>query len=155
MRFLDRNWAEGLHDDFTTGLYLSVYMQHLADIGPELPHAARALAVQSRGMLLSEAELLATRLDEKEGAFSVVLKFSSRGLEHYLELEYLGVSRDTSELDAFDLAEQILTDEFDLGPDGTFEHRLLFAPEGEAVIRFKDMRFHARHEEEPAEKDAE
>lgn len=147
MRFLDRKWANGEYDGFTVGLYHGVYLRHLDDIGPELPHAARALAVQSQGILLSEAELMATRLDEKEGAFSLVLKFRGEQLEHYLELEYLGVSRDTSELDAFDLAERILTEEFDLGPDGTFEHRLLLAPDGEAVIRFKDIRFHARHED--------
>ncbi len=144
MRYLNRKWADGDYDEFTTDLYYGVYMRHLADTAPELPQGARAFAMLSRGQLLASAELLATRFDEAERTFTLILKFTTGSEENFVEMEYLGVTRDTSELGAFELADGCLTEEFDLGPEGTFEHRILLYPEGEAMIRFSDLKLHAR-----------
>lgn len=144
MRYLNRKWADGEYDEFTTDLYYSVYMRHLVDTAPELPQGARAFAMLSRGQLLAAGELVATRFDETAQSFTLILKFNSGTEANFLELEYLGVSRDTSDLEAFELADGCLTEEFDLGPEGTFEHRILLQPEGEALIRFTDLKLHAK-----------
>ncbi len=144
MRFLDRKWADGGHDEFTLELYHSVYVRHLMDIATELPPAVRTFALLSRGMLLAGSKIIATQQDEKAGTFTLILKVKGHDAQHYLQIEYQGVDFDGSDLDALHFADECLTEEFDTLPEESFEHRILLTPEGEVVIRFKDLSFHAK-----------
>jgi hypothetical protein len=143
MRFLTRNWLEGTKDQMAW-LNLEVYARHLREIQSEMPSGARSFARMSSGLQLLEAAIVATTLDKDAGVFTLVLRVEGVNDPYFFELEYLGVDPELLELDDFDMAEYCLTEEFDLAPDEMFEHRILLAPEGEAVIRFKDMRLHAK-----------
>lgn len=144
MRFLTRDWLEDDFDEFTQALYLQVYMRHLEDIAGDLPEGARALAALSMGYRLNGAEVSATSLDEKTGQFRLVLKVETIGGEMFLEVEYSGVDPDGIDLEPFENAETLLTDEFDIAPDARFEHRMLFEPDGEGNVIFKDVVFRTR-----------
>jgi hypothetical protein len=144
MRFLTRKWVEGEYDGQTSDLHHAVYVRHLEDIAGELPKSARTLARLSEGLLLAGTALIATQYDADKKSFTLILKVTRIDTEHYLQLEYLGVDPDKCELEPFDYATQCVTEEFDLAPDELFEHRILLMPDGEAVIRFKDLKFHSK-----------
>ncbi len=144
MRFLTRKWVEGEYDANTFGLHHAVYVRHLEDIAAELPKSARTLALLSEGLLLTGTTLIATQYDAAKKSFTLILKVSRVEAEHYLQLEYLGVDPDQCELEPFDYATECITEEFDLGPGELFEHRILLRPDGEAVIRFQDLKFHSK-----------
>jgi hypothetical protein len=144
MRFLTRELVEGDHDALTFGLHHSVYLRHLEDIAGDLPKSARTLALLSQGLLLARTTLIPTQYDAHKQSFTLILKVARLGTEHYLQLEYLGVDADESELEPFNFASECVTEEFDIAPGELFEHRILLAPEGEAVIRFKDLKFHSK-----------
>jgi hypothetical protein len=147
MRFLDRNWIEGKQDPLTRHLHVDVYMRHLLDIATELPHGAKTFALLSAGQLLFGSEIVATQYAKEEKRFTLILRIEGAGGEYFFELEYEGVDPEQCELEPLDFGESCLTEEFDLGPDGLLEHRILLEPEGEAVIRFNDLKFHAKRAE--------
>lgn len=144
MRFLDRDWIEGKHDGFTLHLHHDVYVRHLMDIASELPHGAKTFALLSAGQLLFGAAIVATQHSPDEKRFTLILRIEGTDGEHFFELDYEGIQPDLCELEPLDFAMSCLTEEFDIGPDELLEHRILLAPEGEAVIRFKDLKFHAK-----------
>lgn len=157
MRFLKREWIGEL-DEVTQGLYLQVYMRHFEDIADDLPDHARALGTLSGGFRLNGAKVAATSLDRKGGRFTVVLRVDTLAGDAFLEIEYRGVDPDSIDPEPFENAEFLLTDEFDVGPDGTFEHRMLFHPDGESSVLFTDLMFRMRQDrktEEDHEKDNE
>jgi hypothetical protein len=144
MRFLTRDWFEGKWKDQYAHVNFEVYLRHLEEIGAELPPGARTFAAVSMGMRLVGAQIVATTLDEEAETFTLVLRVHGRDADYFLELEYLGVDADTLELEDFPMAEACLTEEFHRGTDDMLEHRILLSPQGEAVIRFKDIRFHSK-----------
>jgi len=144
MRFLTREWIEHEFDEPTGFINLQVYLRHLEELAHDLPEGARLFALLSGGLRLQFASIVATTLDEDAGTFNLVVRIEGQDGDYFFELEYLGVDPAQIDIDAFDMAETCLTEEFDYGPDGTFEHRILLQPDGEATIRFSDMRLHAK-----------
>jgi hypothetical protein len=140
MRFLNRDWVGGAHDQFTLELYHSVYVRHLLDIAADLPASARVFSMLSQGTLLAGGRVVGTTRNDDRFKFVVRLAGSA---EAFLELEYEGVDWDASDLEALESADKCLTEEFDVTPGELFEHRILLEPDGEAVVRFKDLKFHA------------
>jgi hypothetical protein len=95
-------------------------------------------------VLLAGTTVIATQYDAAKKSFTLILKVTRLDAEHYLQLEYLGVDPDQCQLEPFDYATECVTEEFDLAPGELFEHRILLRPDGEAVIRFKDLKFHSK-----------
>lgn len=151
MRFLDRDWIKGKHDSETLHLHQGVYMRHLLDIAADLPHGVKTFALLSAGQLLFGAAVVATQYVAAEQRFTLILRIEGTDGEHFFELDYEGVDPDICELQPLDMAMSCLTEEFDIGPDGLLEHRILLEPEGEAVIRFEDLKFHAKRSDSAEE----
>lgn len=142
MRFLNRKWAEGGYDDFTSELYWSVYVRHLEDIASDLPKMARAVGQLSLGKGFAGCEIAATSLDPQQGSFKLILRVQTIEGDAFLELNYAGVDVEAIDPKLIDEADFVLTDELDLAPDESFEHRFLLSPKGELSVRFKDMELH-------------
>jgi hypothetical protein len=154
MRFFDRHWIEGEMDAHLRAMRVGVYIYHLEDIEAELPHGVRVLAHLDPGTSLFGARIAAARPEPGTAGFLLVLHVEARNaeggrIEYFLELEYTGVNEAASDTAAFEDATRCLTNEFDLGPDGAFIHRILLEPEGEAVICARDIRFSAREVNPP------
>lgn len=151
MRFLDRKWIETEHKDPEAWLNLHVYQRHLEDIADDLPRNARALAALSLGMQLKGAEIAATTFRRDDARFTLVVQVPTLHGVGWLEIEYQGVEVDDFDPEPFEEAESLLTDEFDLAPDGLTEHRLLFKPKGEGRVRFKDLQLKVRVDDDEEE----
>jgi hypothetical protein len=145
MRFLNRKWADGGYDEQTAGLYWAVYQRHLESIAKDLPRHARALAAITRGHQLSGAQVAATSMDRENAAFHLVLRLDTADGDAFLDIHYSGVDPEALDEHALDNTDYLLTDEMDIGPDETFEHRLLLSPEGELVIQFRDLDLKITH----------
>jgi hypothetical protein len=140
MRFLNRKWAEGGYDDYTTHLYLGVYLRHLEDIAPDAPQNVRVLGAISQGHNLAGTEVAATRLDHEAKVFHLVISVRTIEGDGFMEIRYLGIDPDAVDEHAFDGVDYLLTDELDIAPGGElYEHRILLSPDGEFVIHFKDL----------------
>lgn len=140
MRFLNRKWAEGGYDDYTTHLYLGVYLRHLEDIAPDAPQNLRVLGAVSQGHNLAGSQIAATRLDRAAKVFHLVISVRTIEGDGYLEIRYEGIDPDAVDEHAFEGVDYLLTDEIDVAPGGEqWEHRILLSPDGEFVVRFKDL----------------
>ena len=139
MRFLNRKWAEGEYDEFTTDLYWQVYLRHLEDIAPDTPQWVRALGALSLGKNFMGRKVSACSLDELTGTFHLVIEVDTIDGPAFLDIGYEGVDSDSIDEQAFDKCEFLLTDELDIAPGEKFEHRILLSPDGEVAIRFSDM----------------
>ncbi|MCB9932463.1 MAG: hypothetical protein H6841_03485 [Planctomycetes bacterium] len=140
MRYLNRKWVEGGYDEFTTQLYLGVYLRHLEDIAPDAPTSVRVLGAVSQGQGMVGSQIAGTRLDPVEKTFSLIIKLQTVDGDIFMEIRYEGVQPDSVDEHAFEGVDYLLTDEMDLAPDEMFEHRILLSPEGEFAIRFKDLK---------------
>jgi hypothetical protein len=144
MKFLTRDWLEGGLLNELAYLNHAVYLRHLEEIEQDLPAGARTFAAISSGLRLMGARIVATTLDESARTFTLILRVEGHDADYFFELEYLNVDAGQLELDDFQMAEACLTEEFHVAPDDMLEHRILLSPQGEAVIRFKDIRFHSK-----------
>lgn len=140
MRFLNRQWAEGGYDSFTTDLYWSVYLRHLEEIAPDVPQWVRALGALSLGKAFVGRTVSSCSLNRTAGVFHLVVEVETVEGSAFLDIAYEGVDPASVDEHCFDDIEFLLTDELDIAPHEKFEHRILLSPTGEFAIQFTDLR---------------
>ncbi|MDC1141970.1 hypothetical protein OAU50_02670 [Planctomycetota bacterium] len=146
MRFLTREFAESdLEDstaDFKAGLYHQVYMRHLEEIAGDLPKSVRAFAFQTMGLHMRGLGLIDALEDAGDETLTLTFGVPAQP-DVFLSCRYTGVNTDALDEAAMMTIEEngshILADEFDLAPQQRFEHRLLFGPDGQVGIQFKNL----------------
>lgn len=139
MRFLNRKWVDQGYDRFERDLHWGVYLRHLEEIAADVPHGVRLLGGLSQGVNLFASAIAATSHDQAARRFNLVLDIGGR----YLDIQYIDAEPENPEV--LETAQRVLTDELDLGPDGLIEHRILLDPQGEFVVRFKDIQLKLSH----------
>ena len=140
MRFLNRKWAEGGYDEFSTNHHLGVYLQHLEDLAIDAPTNVRVLGAVSQGSGLVGTTVAATSLDREGKNFHLVIKLQTIEGERFLDIRYEGVDPDNVDEHAFDGVDYLLTDELDSTTTELYEHRILLSPDGEFAIQFADLK---------------
>ncbi|MHC4841387.1 MAG: hypothetical protein ACYTDT_10630 [Planctomycetota bacterium] len=142
MRFLTREFAEDQLEDFHSSLYHQVYVRHLEEIFEDLPAHVGAFAIQTLGVRLRGLELQSVIEDAGDETLTLMYGAPEEpGLQ--VKFYYSGVNVDSLDEAGFAKLEEagasLLADELDLAPDERFEHRLLFAPDGEVAVQFLDL----------------
>lgn len=142
MKWLTRGWAEGEFSDEEHEKILRAYWQHVEQIASRLDPAITQLA---RKTDLHDAVIEDVRAhwQEQRLVLSVIAGDQQAGYR-LITLEYLGVQmgehyRDILKRRSLDRQSAILYDEVDVEQDGSYVHRLMFSPEGELSIWFKQL----------------
>ena len=141
MRFLTRKFAEDKLDSFKADLQYSVYLRHLDEIKTDLPSSVAGFAFQAPGFGLRGLRLTDVLEDAGLKTLNLTLDVPNDEPQLFVEIIYSGVNIDGIEEGSLAKIEEqeseLLADEFDLAPQDRFEHRLLFAPDGEIAVQFR------------------
>jgi hypothetical protein len=142
MRYFDSRWRDGELSDAEFDGVVTAYQKHLKTIVPKLPARLRELvkvvslhdARVRRATLTAKSFVLLLRAgDLQRGYCDVTL--------HYSDVASLIAQPSPSDVFGREDAE-IIQDEIDIvGTTGELEHRFLFAPEGEFVVRFRNFEY--------------
>jgi hypothetical protein len=141
MRFFTREWHDGELSDGEYENVISSYNAHFEEIRAQLP----ARLVELVGTIsLNDAEVRSAihedhvlQIDLRAGDLQV--GYCDLQLR-YIEVLHLDGWPSLMEVFGQDSAE-IVEDEIDASGSGEFEHRLLFSPNGEIFVRFRDFDF--------------
>jgi len=142
MKFFTREWAEGLLTDDEAANRAKDYRAHLAAVFHNLPLAAQELASE-----ISIHDGLIRRVEVNRSSGSVLLQLLCGDQQvGYFDLDLLYTGGDVASLDTETLARlsrdrrsEALYDELDRLDASTFEHRILFYPNGEVAITFRQL----------------
>lgn len=139
MKYFTRGWANGEHDDAECERMRAAYWRRVEELRPGMPAGLAGLATAT-GLHDALIEKVVWRPGGRRLEMELVCGDNASGYFD-LRLVYLDVS--LPDLVVGVLAErvrdrrtQILYDEVDREPDGTWVHRLLFWPTGEISISF-------------------
>lgn len=145
MRYFTRGWAEGELDDAASQRARDEYASRLDVIGPQLSAPMRSLA---REVSLHDAILEAVQWNP--GAMQLIMKLVvvvPAGGYEALTLTYFGAMLGERRIEtlravARDRETEVLYDEVDVDDDDerTLSHRLLFWPDRELTIDFRELR---------------
>jgi hypothetical protein len=141
MRFFTQEWVAASFDE-DDALLFAAYREHLNRLAARLTAPVRELAGLSlhdglirRVMLCRSAKTLTLQLlcgDRQAGYFDLELLYGRVGLD---TLDTAALARR-----ARDRYTEILHDEIDMDKENRYVHRLLFDPEDEVEILFKDLK---------------
>ncbi len=143
MRFFTRAWHTGDLPEQDSERILQDYQEHLRAIASRVPARARTLAEK---VSLHDALVRAAEFDAAAQRLVLRLRAGDQQVGYFdLDLSYAGCSiraEDLAILQSLSGSEdtELLSDELD-EEDGGFVHRLLFWPEGEASIPFRDLQW--------------
>jgi hypothetical protein len=142
MKYFTRGWAHGEFTEDAANAIRESYWQRVEAIAPQLTAEASQLA---NDLVLHDALLAQVRWNAAAQDLALVLICGSSD-DGYREirLTYSGAELGDRPIAvlrerARDRMTELAYDEVDVDPDGTFVHRLLFEPEGELSIWFKDV----------------
>jgi hypothetical protein len=144
VRFFTRAWRTGAMSEDNASQVVDLYRRHLDGLRPPLPTEVRRLAdtVNLHDALLTRLELdrrartvhICFRAGDRQvGYFDIDLQYSGADLEPGAEATLrraLG-RRDIELLDA----------ELDSAGGAGWDHRFLFAPDGEASLTFSELKW--------------
>jgi hypothetical protein len=142
MRYFNGRWRDGELSDAEFDDVVTAYQEHLEAIAPKLPARLRELvkvvslhdARVRRATLTAKSFVLLLRAgDLQRGYCDVTLRYS----------DIASLVAQPSPSGVFEREDaEIIQDEIDIvGTTGQLEHRFLFAPEGEFVVRFRNFEY--------------
>lgn len=140
MKFFTPEWRDGELDDEDFENAVVLYERRLREI-----HASLPAAVQQFVSDVSLHDGLVRTGEADAGAFRLLIRVGDlqRGYSdvdvRYRNVELLQGAPSVAYV--LSLQEEIVCDEIDL-VGGSIEHRLLFAADGELLVRFQDIDFH-------------
>ena len=142
MRYFTRGWATGEFTDEEANRIRDVYWQRIRELTSRLPAGVARLANEVQ---LHDAAIVHVRVNvaRRELALHLVCGDLQTGYCD-VELSYTGVQMREQQLGvlrdrARDRESAVLYDEVDVECDGEFVHRVLFWPEGEIAIGFREI----------------
>lgn len=144
MKYFTRGLAGGEFTDEESEAVVAAYHRHLQEITPRLPPELVRLATEIQ---LHDAVIDRVRINRAAKTLNLSLLGGDLDQPQYclVELAYSGAGLGDGPVEvlrrcARDRETTILDHEIDIDPrDGTFEHRILFDPEGEISIWFDRM----------------
>jgi hypothetical protein len=145
VRYFTRGWANGEGDYEEWERAGQGYRNRLAVIAPRLPEPARRLAHE-----VSLHDAIIEDIEWTPSAKKLVVTLATGTSESgYLtvSLTYLGAELGERRVEALrslarDRETEVLYDEVDMGDDGLLVHRLLFWPQEEVTIDFRELQLH-------------
>ncbi|GAB4366979.1 MAG: hypothetical protein Kow00114_25340 [Kiloniellaceae bacterium] len=142
MKYFTRAWADGTLPDGEWEATGHTYRRRIEQIAGLLPEPLLTLA---RDISLHDALIRQVCADLTSARLSLRLVCGDLQVGYFdLNLEYRGVdwryvNRKVLARRAEEEATEILYDEVDCLPEGGYEHRILFWPEDEIVLRFRAL----------------
>ena len=142
MRFFTREWCRGDLEDEDAERIPELYAEHLRALRDRLP--PRVLRF-SEEINLHDGLVRDLSLDEKAGTLRVRIRAGDQQVGYYdVDLLYLGVVLDPRTVPILekvrrDARYELLYDELDADESPQVVHRLIFSPEDEVEIRFRDL----------------
>lgn len=142
MQFFTPAWHGGDLTDEEANAVPARYASHLDELLPLMPPPVYALA---RGINIHDGLLRRVRVERATSTVAASLRCGDNRGYFDLELGYMGVQFDRSELQgleavARDPESEALYDEIDYDPEGYWLHRILFWPYQEVSIIFQTLR---------------
>jgi hypothetical protein len=144
MRFLTSAWHAGEFSDERSDELLREHRAHATAVLPRLPVAFRAFA---ESVSIHDALVRQIRLDRRAATLQLDLRAGDQQVGYFdLGIRYSGVLLDTIDIGTFraiaqDPDAEALYDEADAVSASVFEHRWLWWPYRELVVRFADFAY--------------
>lgn len=144
MRYFTRGWANGELTDDEVEKVREAYEKRLAEIASRLPSAVTRL---EQGVSLHDALIESVRWTPSVAELRLTLVAGDLEVGyHAIQLTYRGAVLGNHRIEslrnvAHNREACVLYDEVDIADDGTLAHRLLFWPNEEVAIDFRELQY--------------
>jgi hypothetical protein len=142
MRFFTRDWANGALPDDDADRVPELYAQHIAALRDRLPARVREFVAQVN---LHDGLVRDLALDEQARTLHLRIRAGDQQVGYYdADLLYMDVTVNSHTVGILhkmrrDRRYELLCDELDIDERGHVLHRLMFWPEDEVTIEFREL----------------